>query len=221
AFRFVILSVFLLYCSGISAQLFTIGPDSVSVTGGADELYLEAHTTLLNTQDTAIQVAWQRTIVTQPDTWINYLCSDFLCFLPENDSGMIYVLPHQEMDVNMTFFPQDVPGIGDVLVTFWDATEAAPGAVTIRYTCTAEATTATKQPATTALNIYPNPARDHLYVQSHEQIAKVSIRSADGRIIQNVRGNFRVPLTGLPHGTYIAHVKFGDGRSAFAPFVKR
>ena len=209
-----------LSATALSAQLFTIGPDSVTVTGSADDLFIEVHTTLVNTQDTAINVAWKRQVISQPEEWINYLCSDFLCFLPEHDSGNIYVLPHQEMDVNMTFFPQNVAGLGEVVVTFWDTTDQANTTIPIRYACIAENTTAAQHAVHPSFRLYPNPVSSWLLIESDREISRLRITSLSGLVLQQHIGVSRIPVARLPAGSYLVQLVFADGTVVARPFIR-
>ncbi|MFK7757807.1 MAG: T9SS type A sorting domain-containing protein [Flavobacteriales bacterium] len=75
----------------------------------------------------------------------------------------------------------------------------------------------------TNLEIYPNPASEHITLVSTNQLASVSVFSQIGEeVLQiNLNGNsHRLNIEGLSSGVYVAKVTSKDGRSYSERFVK-
>lgn len=75
------------------------------------------------------------------------------------------------------------------------------------------------------LNIFPNPAKDHLIVESNDLTGKIeiSIIGLDGKQIKNFSEAFDkrslIPLDGLPAGMYFIRI-YREGTSVQKPFYK-
>jgi uncharacterized repeat protein (TIGR01451 family) len=72
----------------------------------------------------------------------------------------------------------------------------------------------------TEVNVYPNPVRDILYLESDENWSKVEIFDISGRILRSGSlYNLTIDVSGLDSGTYFVRLKDGE-RVGVVKFVK-
>ncbi|MBK8670982.1 MAG: T9SS type A sorting domain-containing protein, partial [Saprospiraceae bacterium] len=73
---------------------------------------------------------------------------------------------------------------------------------------------------TTDVHIYPNPVKDILNLDTHEQWTKAEIYDISGRIIRSVSlDGSSIDVAGLESGTYFMRVKNGE-KVGLLKFVK-
>ncbi len=76
------------------------------------------------------------------------------------------------------------------------------------------ATNVPDKPAKGTINLFPNPVRDKLYIQSPEPVIQVDFYTANGQLIRQVRqeqGNTSLSTTFLKPGLYILKLKTRNG----------
>jgi hypothetical protein len=72
----------------------------------------------------------------------------------------------------------------------------------------------------TEVNVYPNPVRDILYLESDENWSKAEIYDISGRILRSVSlFSQSIDVSGLDSGTYFMRMKDGE-KVGVVKFVK-
>lgn len=90
-----------------------------------------------------------------------------------------------------------------------------------------------------ALNVYPNPAQDQLFISGGKQAKQISLYDINGRAVRNIHtvdqyatgqittgmkipgGLITVNLSGVAPGTYILGVTFPDGTTGHAKIIRQ
>ncbi len=74
-----------------------------------------------------------------------------------------------------------------------------------------------------SVKIYPNPVSDVLFVEIDHQSESFNynIRSIEGKLIDNGRGNINIPVSNLPKGVYVLEVLRGSGELIRQQFIKQ
>lgn len=88
-----------------------------------------------------------------------------------------------------------------------------------------QAPTAVSQAAAArgTLILYPNPAKDRLYLSSHsDDILDVCIMTPGGQAIlqRTIRSSENIPLYGLASGFYFVVVRLADGKVEYGRFIR-
>ncbi len=58
-----------------------------------------------------------------------------------------------------------------------------------------------------SINIYPNPTKDKLFVESSEEVQSVKIYSISGSLILNTRTTYEINLSDLNLGLYFVEIQ--------------
>lgn len=68
------------------------------------------------------------------------------------------------------------------------------------------------------ISIYPNPAKDHLYIHADADILKSEVYSCEGKLMKTHFSGNQLNLTNLPKGIYLIKV-YLEGRSLQSKFI--
>ena len=101
------------------------------------------------------------------------------------------------------------------VVAFNDETESAPSetyTIVIEYDAIEE--------LSSSLNIYPNPAKDNLFIETEMNVEEVVVFDVDGRQQSTVNGQQSVDVSNLSNGVYFVKVKTENGE-VVKRFVKK
>ena len=73
------------------------------------------------------------------------------------------------------------------------------------------------------LNIYPNPAKDFLYIKSDKEFTSYSVYNLAGQMVtsEKITGNSAINVSNLPIGSYILKLTDKKGNSESSKFVKK
>ena len=73
----------------------------------------------------------------------------------------------------------------------------------------------------TVINLFPNPAKDVLHIQSSEQIASVEIYTLSGQLVKRSTGSFAsIMVSHLTDGVFLAKVQLNNGEVSMTKWVK-
>ena len=101
------------------------------------------------------------------------------------------------------------------VVAFNDDTESAPSEV---YTIVIKDDAV--EELSSSLNIYPNPAKDNLFIETEMNVEEVVVFDVDGRQQSTVNGQQSVDVSNLSNGVYFVKVKTENGE-VVKRFVKK
>ena len=74
-----------------------------------------------------------------------------------------------------------------------------------------------------AINVFPSPASDWLYVNSTEAVSSVVLADVNGKVVRSIAGpsmQFSLPVESLASGIYFLHVYSGDRESVRKVFIQ-
>ncbi|CAN5369450.1 hypothetical protein BH11BAC2_BH11BAC2_02480 [soil metagenome] len=76
-------------------------------------------------------------------------------------------------------------------------------------------------PSMTKINIVPNPASDHINIQSSKQVSGVEIYSVNGALVTKFESDpSNINIAELPSGMYLLRIKFIDDQYQMERFIK-
>lgn len=76
---------------------------------------------------------------------------------------------------------------------------------------------------TVSVSLYPNPSREHLYIQCNERIQRLKVYDLNGRVLMHQECQMPawiLPLARLNNGVYILRLEMQNGEVAARQFVK-
>lgn len=94
----------------------------------------------------------------------------------------------------------------------------------VRYLIDYNFTVATTEIEETTFELFPNPASNHLLIQSGKKIIETQIFSISGKLIStqsNTSHQIRIDIDSYPKGAYLMKVEFEDGSLGKEVFVKK
>lgn len=117
-----------------------------------------------------------------------------------------------------------VQGKGTFYIAFvYTSTDAAASSWEVDYVkVVAEGEVSVKEQAATAVTVYPNPAQDVVSFVL-ESDAQVSVYDVTGRVVIDMNmtaGESSCQIGGLENGVYFLNVRYADGKTEVARFVK-
>ncbi|MGL5786040.1 MAG: T9SS type A sorting domain-containing protein [Bacteroidales bacterium] len=71
------------------------------------------------------------------------------------------------------------------------------------------------------INVYPNPVKDIININSEEAIEKAEIFNVSGQNVLNASFTNQISVSSLPAGYYILKVKLENGKAATHTFIKK
>lgn len=198
--------LFLLISISAQAQIpFSISPNNAEGFGSASDIFFNADAVLFNNADSTITFEWERTFVEMPSGWETSVCTNFTCLAPTLAFGEFTIESGYSMDLNCTFFPNNVAGDGEVKLKVWiknDTTQI----ITQTYFGFADAVSTIESEIEQSINIFPNPTQGSFKLSSDLDFKEIEIYTSKGELVQKLGKQTIYDIQYLPTNLYFINV---------------
>lgn len=171
--------------TSLNAQL-SLNKDTFIQTGFSDVYEIVANGTISNNSSDSVDVVWIR-MENLPGNWGgSAVCDGKQCYLPNVSAApvpfRIYANGQANLDVH--FYPEDVPGSGEVILKAWVVGDSANTVITGVYKATAQQPVGINAKTVNEdILIYPNPAKDFVMIKNLpvNAVSTVEVHNIFGR----------------------------------------
>lgn len=211
-----------LITTSLNAQL-SLNKDTFIQTGYSDVYEIVANGTITNNFSDSVDVVWTR-IENLPASWGgSAVCDGNQCYLPNVGTAPVSfrILANAQTNLDVHFYPEDVPGDGEVILKAWVVGDSANTVITGVYKATAQQPVGIdNKTGNEDILIYPNPAKDFVMIKNLPAniISTVEVHNIFGRKMlsfsqppsANESVVHKFDLSALAKGIYMIRVYDGD-----------
>lgn len=208
--------------TSLNAQL-SLNKDTFAINGFADQTEIVAYGTISNGGNDSVDVVWLR-MENLPNAWGGTaVCDGNQCYQPHIGSSPVsFRIPgNGQSNLDVHFYPEDVPGNGEVILKAWVVGDSANTVVTGVYKAAAQdPVSSTGLAAKEDILIYPNPAKDFVMIKNlpAHAISTVEVHNIFGRKMlsfsqppsANESTAHKFDLSTLAKGIYMIRVYDGE-----------
>ena len=212
----------------LRAQVLTIDESYHNVTLLATE-FSDAASYVQNNSSGPIKIKWTRFADVEPMGWTSTVCDDLNCYAPSIGAApSIVTIPAGEKGLlKLNLFPNEVVGTGHYHVVAYDIMDSANVNVTMSVDVTAQANTGINDIGDAVISVYPNPAKDLLFVNLDvtKHISSLEIYNVVGQKVKTVNledglKSVSVPVSDIKKGVYFLRVVSGTKEIVTRTFSK-
>jgi hypothetical protein len=201
--------LFLFFSILATAQNFSVSSTYTSSQGRNGE-EVAPTVTLRNTGNTSIELKWEKIRNNAPQGWEIVVC-DKQCYTGLVESKTFTLAPGESLnDFRVSFRPNGVDGIGNVEIKISEVRNPASSTTVVFAASAQNSGIGGNQNPSNTLNIYPNPAIDHIMIQDDgEQVKYLEVYNVVGRKIMDfsVRNDgVKYDVSSLPRGMYMVRM---------------
>lgn len=198
--------LFLFISISAQAQLpFSINPSDAEGFGSASDIFFNADAVIFNNADSTIIFEWERTFVEIPTGWETSVCTNFTCLPPTFSSGEFTIESGYSMDLNCTFYPNNVGGNGEVKVKVWMKSDTTQ-TITQTYFGLADAVSTLESEIENSINIFPNPTQGSFKLSSDLNFKGIEIYTLQGELVQKIGSQPVYNIEHLPTNLYLVNI---------------
>ncbi len=210
---FPLVCLWLLTCT-LQAQLFTYSPVAMQYVELPMDMTTEFYTYITNATEDTLRIEWRKIEDTLPEAgdpgsgWFTEMCDFGSCWdhLPNNAVMIPPIPPGGAGFIKLLINPQNLPGAGAVHYWVYPEDQMELHEDVWFYVWTPGLSVQPTEQA--SVRIYPNPAADHLVIESSEP-GLYHLYDASARLVQsfNAAGpaRFVYPVQHLSPGCYFLH----------------
>lgn len=220
--RQLFISFFVLASFAVVAQSFVPDADSVAQEDYANIIEIVAENDLsTDPLSDTVTLRWKRVVEQVPAGWESLVCDNNLCYGPTVDEAPqdAIVTGDRGNNIDVHFRPDSIEGEGLVEILIWDINDSLNSNYTLVFTAKAEgydpALSANNIDITEEIKVYPNPAREFLYLRDLpvNNAVNVEIYNILGRKMlsesftsSNASNEQRIDINELQKGIYLVRV---------------
>ncbi len=200
------LITFAVFSAPIFAQIFTISPSPVQVTGDVSTFRTEAPSTVTNNTDEVLNLRWERIEEDVPAEWNTAICDNILCWAPTKSVSDYTIQPNEEARMKPEFRSNGVAGVGTIRMLIYDPLDSLNTVQENVYTADIQMSVSVEEPEEIDFTIYPNPASDFVVLPENNQIAKAVLYNIAGKQITTfdmMSNTRRFDVMDIMRGTYL------------------
>jgi hypothetical protein len=185
--NYILLIVFSAFTHFIFGQSFlTVSPkDTFYVTKHPDSLLVAAFE-LTNTSANAVDVTWERNVLSAPSSWDLVVCDLAVCYAPLTKKATFNLAAGAKGKFLLDAVPNGVAGSAWVRITLTAKGLTTP--IVIKYGFKASASVGVNESEIASkINITPNPVKDFFTLKGFDNsITAVQITDLTGRIVKKM-----------------------------------
>jgi hypothetical protein len=210
-------------CALAYSQNFTVSNLSPEGSNSASG-YFDVRTRVKNNTNNNLSLEWTRTSINIPSGWDVAVC-DEQCYTPGTATHSLQLLPRQERDLRIVFYPKGNAGNGSVDLVLSES-NSDNSSTTIHFAGTANSSSSTsgfvKKP--TSIKIYPNPAVEYIQLDNTDGVSRIEIYNMVGTKVSTYNVNSpddRFSVSELPRGLYLVRIYGRKGEILFTQRVSK
>lgn len=104
---------------------FSLASTTVSNTGRASSVEIDAKIKFKNLENSAVTVRWERYDVNIPATWQVSVCDNEQCRVPSIDAYTMTIPANDSFDMKAVFYPNNEMGTGSIYIRMYDPADSA------------------------------------------------------------------------------------------------
>lgn len=208
------------------AQVLTITPPSQQLQMDASEYTSDALAQIQNNSSVSRTIKWIRIEDEAPAPWYSSVCDILNCYDSTKNSNIVTIGANAQGLLSLNVYPTGIPGTGSYHLIAYDVNDSANVNATEVVTVVASPT-GISNISDDAFSIYPNPAKDVLYMHldASKHITSVDIHNIVGAKLQTVPvqnglKSIAIPVADLKKGIYFLRVLSGGQEVATMTFSK-
>jgi hypothetical protein len=208
------------------AQTLLIDKPSFNLTVDTSEM-AEALSTVTNNTSGQKTIKWVRYVDSQPEGWDFSICDKNNCFSSALTSTTFVLAAGEGGFMKMDVWPYGVIGQGSYHIDIFDVSDSANSKITMFVNVTGQATTGISSLKDGSISIYPNPAKDVLFVNLDvaKHITSLEIYNVVGQKVKTVNledglKSVSVPVSDMKKGVYFLRVVSGTKEIVTRTFSK-
>jgi Secretion system C-terminal sorting domain len=199
------------------AQSFSISNPILSNTNATFSGFIESKATIKNLTNSTLYLEWTRTNDAIPSTWEAQVCTD-QCSTPATNKRGFTLLPKQEREIKVVFYPRKTSGNGTIELTIntYDNSEApivttfvgaANGLFLVSPVSAASSTKKT-------INVFPNPVTTYFQLEENDVVKNIEVYNSVGRKVFDfhvTQDDEKFNIVNLPAGMYYLRMMSSSG----------
>ncbi len=181
----ILLVIFSFLLFQLSYGQVSYSPDPVEVTADPVETEnIQVDFELNNEGEDTVMLAWTLEVVSKPDAWNYYVCDTEICYNFNQDVSSVerpnIILPESSIVVMFHTLPEQVEGVGEYKISFFDVSN--PDSILVEVPITVNTvTTSTDNISVKGLSLFPNPATDFFRINTGDIVSKIDVVSVVGK----------------------------------------
>ncbi len=198
------------------SQILSIAPDYASLSFPAAE-FSDAAAYIQNNSSVERTIKWVRYADVEPEGWYTTVCDDNNCYAPGTSSMTVKIAANAQGLLKLNVFANDVVGTGSYHLNAYDISDSANANVKLTVDVVTNPT-GISDVNTEVVSIYPNPAKDVLYMNldASKKINSIDIHNVVGQKIKTVNlqdgvKSVAIPVSDLKKGIYFVRI-FSNGK---------
>lgn len=208
----------------IDAQSFSVSQNNITAVGTTHSQF-EGRVTVKNNTPYTQSLRWSRTLEQTPGNWETQVC-DEQCYHPNIKSRVLTLLPRQERELRVVFYPHGQQGNGEVNLSIFSPADSAGTSKVVSFegSTAVAAGAASASSARTPLKIFPNPAVTHIQIEENDQVARIEIYNMIGRKVTEYSVNEpdeKYSVSQLPRGVYFVRMYDKSGNILFTQRISK
>jgi len=186
---------------------FSIEPNPAYGTGLSSDNFFNADAVITNDTDSILTLSWERNIQSLTSGWETAACLNITCLATDVSSGEIMIEPGFPINLNCTFYPNDLAGEGEVHFNVWVKNDTST-LITQVYFGNAELDpTSTKElEEKLDLKIFPNPTLSTFLFEENQRVEFLEIFSLEGKKVAEFANQTVFDVSFLPTDMYFVYV---------------
>lgn len=208
----------------LGAQTFSVSQSNVTAVGTTHSQF-EGRVVVKNNSAYTQSLRWTRTLEQTPGNWETQVC-DEQCYHPNTKSRSLTLLPRQERELRVVFYPHGQQGSAEVNLAIFSPADSAGTAKLVSFegSTMVAAGAASASSARTPLKIFPNPAVTHIQIEENDQVARIEIYNMIGRKVAEYsvsEPDERYSVSQLPRGVYFVRMYDKGGNILFTQRISK
>lgn len=195
------------------AQSFSVSTPVVVNTNAAFSGYVETKATIKNNTNHTLFLEWVRSSESLPSNWEAQVCTD-QCSTPSTPKRGFTLLPKQEREIKVVFYPRRSSGNGTVELSISNIYDYSEQPVQLSFQGSAygmmlnspiPAPSATKR----AISVFPNPVTTSFQMEDNDVVKTVEVHNSVGRKVAEFyvnSSNEKFNIAHLPAGIYFVRM---------------
>jgi len=212
----------------LRAQVLTLDESYHNVILPATE-FSDAASFIQNNSAGPVKIKWTRYADVEPVGWTTTVCDDLNCYAPSVGAAptVVTIAAGQTGLLKLNLFPNEVVGTGHYHVIAYDIMDSANVNVTMTVEVTAQGNTGINDIGDAVISVYPNPAKDVLFVNldATKHITSLEVYNVVGQKVKTVNledglKSVSVPVSDMKKGVYFLRVVSGTKEIVTRTFSK-